>query len=127
MFKIFACFMFAFFPLVASGRDQGWKQVPTRADGNATYKIQEGPVAYVKNPEGEKTVVVVIQRYLKISKGTDLIKLQVPYADCKAGHGEVHTSDMNGHLNAVMSFARGVETDTGALARAACAAAGVHE
>ena len=127
MFKIFTCFMLALFSLVACSRDQGWTEVPTPSDGDATYQIQKGPVSYVQNSKGERTVVVVIQRYIKMSHGTDLIKLQVAYADCMAGHGEVHTSDMNGHLNAVMSFARGVKTDTGALAKAACAAAGVHE
>jgi hypothetical protein len=127
MFKTFACLMLALFSLVACSRDQGWIAVPTSADADTTYKIQQGPVLYVQNSKGERTIVVVIQRYWKMSKATDLFKLRVAYADCQAGHGEVHTSDMYGHLNAVAAFARGVDTDIGALARAACAAAGVHE
>jgi hypothetical protein len=136
MFKMLGFFIVALVSLAGcrsnegatqdSSSDQGWTQVLTPSDGDSTYEIQRGQVSYVQNSKGERTIVVEIRRYVKMSKGTDLIKLQVSYVDCQAGHGLIHTSDMGGHLNAVAAFAKGVNTDTGALARAACAAAGVH-
>lgn len=126
MFKVLGCSMFILVAVVGCGRNNGWTQLRT-PDGYATYEIKRDSVSYEKNSKGEKTVIVVVQRHVKVPQETEMFKLHVTYADCKAGHGLLNVFDMYGNDKAVSAFAKGVNTDSGALARAACAAAGVHE
>lgn len=126
MLKVLGCSTFILVAVVACSRNNDWTQLAT-PDGYATYEIKQESVSYEKNSKGEKTVVVVVQRHVKMPQETEMFKLHVTYADCKAGHGMLNVFDMYGNDKAVSAFAKGVNTDSGALARAACAAAGVHE
>lgn len=126
MLKTLGGLSFTLVALVACSRNNGWAQLTT-PDEYATYEIKQNSVSYEKNSEGEKTVVIVVQRHVKLPRETEMFKLHVTYTDCKAGHGMLHVFDMYGNDKAVSAFAKGVNTDSGALARAVCAAAGVRE
>jgi hypothetical protein len=126
MFKVLGCLIVTLVTVVACSRNNDWTQLPT-PDGYATYEIQQNSISYVNNSKGEKAVVVVVKRHVKMPQETEMFKLHVTYADCKAGHGMLDVFDMYGNDKAVSAFAKGVKTDSGALARAACAEADVQE
>ena len=135
MFKVLGCLTLTLIPLVACSGDHGWTEVPTPPSSvqQVTYKIRQDSVSYVQNSKGERTIVVVVQRHVvlpgfRLANETELFKMHVAYADCEAGHGLLEMFRMNDDSMALSEsgFAEGVNTDSGALARAACAAAGVH-
>ena len=126
MLKVGGCVIVILIAVVACSRNNEWTQLPT-PEGYATYEMKKNSISYVENSKGEKTVVVVVQRHVKLPQETEMFKLHVTYSDCATGHGLLNVFDMNGNDKAVSAFARGVNTDSGVLARAACAQAGVDE